>query len=257
MFIPVRAAHVGLAILLFLCALWTSPYALASRQVVVIVGVAEEGSGAALSDARVSLTPTAKHARTDAIGRAVLRGVDSGRYELAVSHIGHAPLTTILNVGRSDSMEVVVFLARAAVPLAPLEVHDSSEVPLRVPSAMGFYRRYKAGIGRFLTRQQLDSLGRDGAHIADVVGSRFPGLLVQWNRSRTSVALMSARGPSSLRSAGCEVRAFLDGMQISGDQLAGLRAAELGAVEYFSAGAPPEFVAPGATCGVLLLWRPQ
>jgi hypothetical protein len=220
----------------------------------VIVGVAEEGTGAALSGAVIrldSLQPVV----SDAVGFAAFRRVGEGKHLLRVTRIGYTPMQQMLSVGRTDSVEVICFLRRNAVELDTATVVAAAENPLMTPAAAEFYRRRGLGVGRYLTREELGSLSRGGVRVADVIARRFPGVDAKWSSSGTVVALTSKRGPSSLQHAACTIPVYIDGMRAEGNDVASVRATEIGGIEFYSTSPPPEFAVLGNTCGVILIWR--
>jgi hypothetical protein len=222
---------------------------------VLSVGVAEEGSGAALGEALVEVLPAGRRVRSDAIGRATIAGLDSGSYEVHVLRLGYKPLSTAIRLATFDTVEAVFFLNRAVAELEANVTTAQRTAPFLVAGAADFERRRQLGVGDFLSSAQIDSVHAPGQRLVEFLMERFTGMHAYWDQSLISVNLFSTRGAVSLMSGTCAVRVFLDGLPASGADIGALHTSDVAGVEYYESGGPPEYRAPGTQCGLLLLWR--
>jgi hypothetical protein len=212
---------------------------------VVVVGVADEITGAPLTEARVRVTDLDRVATTDWIGEARLVDVTRGQHRIEARQLGYEPASVTLLVN-GDSVGVVFRLLRAPT-LDTVRVTGA-----RVPRYLEeFEHRRHLGLGRFLTSAQLDSLGSE--LVADVAARRFPGLLVGWSQ------ILSSHTTSSLDHP-CAPQIYIDGFFRSSDDLVTLQAGDVGGVEYYTIAPPPQYVTnnrSGWGCGTLVIWTKQ
>ena len=219
---------------------------------VVVVGVADEITGAPLTEARVGATDLDRVATTDWIGEARLVDVTRGQHRIEARQLGYQPASVTLLVN-GDSVGVVFRLLRVSPTLDTVRITGA-----RVPGYLEeFERRRRVGLGRFLTSSQLHSLGSE--LVADVAAKRFPGLLVRWNFNHTAVQILSSHTTTSLDHL-CVPQIYIDGFFRNSDDLVTLQAADVAGVEYYTLAPPPQYVTNnknGWGCGTLVIWTKQ
>lgn len=178
---------------------------------------------------------------TDEEGRFLFAAVAPGRYEVEFGHIGFGEVRDSVVLEFGSRVRLVVEMVPEAVELEPLVVQTTQRG--RLVSA-GFYRRRRAGLGRFLTRPEIEE--RDPYRVSDLFRS-IPGVRVS-PTSQGRQGLLTMRG-------GCVPTLYIDGAQtVSGrsvDEI--LQPLDVEAVEvYHGAQVPARFVRGG--CGVVLVW---
>jgi hypothetical protein len=228
----------------------TSPALAQQPGTVLVAGIADAESGAALEQAIVRLPDFAYLARTDGMGRATVRGIPEGKWPVEVRRLGYRPMRVVLAFTGRDTLEAVLMLEKSVASLDTVQV-----VAEALPAYLKeFDRRKQQGIGRFRVRSQL-MLEHANRPLADVIPWLFPGLRVE--RMGTSAQVVSARGGrvSSRRGAvSCAVVAWLDGMELAEGDIGWLTVNDLAAVEFFSGASGPVQYRRGSECGVLILW---
>jgi hypothetical protein len=219
---------------------------------VIVVGVADEITGAPLAEARVRVTDLDRVAMTDWIGEARLVDVTRGPHRIEAQQLGYQPANVTMLVN-GDSVGVVFRLLRVSSTLDTVRITGA-----RVPAYLEeFERRRRVGLGRFLTSSQLDSLRSE--LVADVAARRFPGLLVRWSSDHTAVQILSSHTTTSLDHL-CVPQVYIDGFFRNSDDLVTLQAADVAGIEYYTLAPPPQYVTnnkSGWGCGTLVIWTKQ
>jgi hypothetical protein len=255
---PVWSLHRRALPLLALSLLLCVTAADAGAQVVSGV-VRGESRGPPIEGARVTArsaiapaaeTTTIGPVLTDSAGRFQLRLPLAGEYLLTVEHIAYAAVTVALALAAGEEVAIEVRIASHAVPLDPLLVLGRRAV---APRHAGFQERYewysRLGIGRFLTREQID--GRPQGRASSLLGS-VPGVALRPVPYRTASAILlrtQARGT-------CTPAVYLDGGRIDSVDLDDLvDANQIHGVEVYRgiAEMPGEYH-DSNFCGVVLIW---
>jgi hypothetical protein len=174
----------------------------------------------------------------------------AGTYALRLERLGYTTLTTeTMRLRRSETVTVEVRLGARAIALEPLVVLGRSRPAV---GSEAFYRRMdayrKVGIGRFMTRAQIDSSGASTVHM---LLARDPAIRLMRYRFHEVVAFQ-ARGTT------CLPALYIDGVRVANnaetDISAWLHPDMLEGVEIYP---DPAFV-PGELriegCGALALW---
>ena len=188
-------------------------------------------------------------------GQYAFRVPGAGRYLLQFIGPGYGPSTTGEFTLAAGETRIV---ALPATPLPAVALDTVVVEGLRVPARLqGFYQRRAAGLGEFVTRDEINALnalkttdilyGTEGVSVV-----RF-GAGVRVASRQDPTACARTDGPSG-------PLVFLDGfflgtgMQLDLDALLGVHTID--AVEIYSGAAevPPEFGRSGAECGVVGLW---
>jgi carboxypeptidase family protein/TonB-dependent receptor-like protein/TonB-like protein len=265
------------ALLLFVAAALAPAVLAAQRDSLgTIAGVVTDSAGAALAGAEV-------HVGQDGVwsganGRFHLAGLRAGNAELRIRRLGFCPDTIAVTVPAGATATITVPLARCAPTLAPVVVRASQRK--YVGRLAGFNERRDRGIGRFITRADIERL--HPAHISDVIRT-LPGVSIVVRDNSTANgparpdrrAEMEGRAPSPtvadvttrarirLRGASCAPNVYLNGARLSTDpevDIDSFTPQMLEGIEIYagSAGIPPQFSAPGSEagsrCGAVVLW---
>jgi len=201
-----------------------------------------EGAVVHLSD-----TPGADpaSAATDAEGRFHLSQVRPGRYEFRVTRLGYEEVWDSLTVTDESIIQLEVGMVPQAIELDPLMVR---RLPRLAPEMEEFEERRARGIGRFLSRSEIEARGT--SQVSDIF-RQLPGVTVE----RTA-ATRGGGGGHLLMRGSCPPSIYLDGQRAAAGPVdidAYVSATELEAVEVYSATeAPPQF--SHGRCGAVVLW---
>ena len=231
--------------------------------------VVADSTFAPLAGAEVSIAELALRVRAGDDGRFRIEGIAPGTYTVEARMIGWAPMETRLAFAAGARVQRDFLMVRraTAAELPGVVVRDTAD-RWRSPNLAAFDERRKLGHGHFLDTETLERepLGRPMSNVL----RRIPGLKVV--RIQGGYALASSRGAESLHLLGgrpgrdpreCYVQVYLDGTRIAYNKpgekpmdIDQFRTGVFAAVEYYPGGAtvPPQYNAPGASCGTLLLW---
>jgi hypothetical protein len=193
---------------------------------------------------------------SDRDGRFVLTGPRPGRFRVRITSLGYQEaLVPQVDILGSETIDVEIQLAVAAVPLQPLRIVARGRTTSLYLERSGFYEREQHGVGSFLTRYEIEKRG--GSLLTDAL-RHVPG--VRLRRADRS----GRRWDIQLRNLRCSPAIVLDGavMRASGpwrpsdmplDDLVGL--GDIDGVEIYHGPSevPPAFNRD-ASCGVIVLW---
>ena len=178
-------------------------------------------------------------------GRFAFLAAGAGRASLRVRRIGFRAESLAVELPRPGGAALPVRLEFLPQALAPVQVRGRA-VDQRPPQIADFYRRQARGIGRFITRADIER--RNALRTTDLLRT-VPGVAVY-----TSGAMSTVR----YRSAACEPEVYLDGTPLGGTfDFDAIAPSTIEGIEVYStATAPVEFRRSwGRTsCGTVLLW---
>lgn len=181
---------------------------------------------------------------TDAAGRFLLGELESGRYDIAIERIGYQPVVDSIAYRSELGLRIDVEMVSDAVEMDPLLV--MAEARSRNLDANGFYERRRRGIGRFVSRDEIQE--RSAMRVSDI----FRGMA---GVRMSSGGRVSGQGGVPLLRGGCRADVYLDGVRtippFPVDAL--LHPDDLDAVEvYHGSELPAQF---GTTsCGAVVIW---
>lgn len=197
---------------------------------------------------------------TDSVGGFEIEPDLAGAYRLRLEAPGYRTSDSArVDVAYGELVEVTIRMAVDAVPLQPLTVTARSHPPSKYLEEAGFYERRKAGIGLYLTRE--DIMRRAPEVFSDLMRT-VAGMTVQ-----SSGATGRTGASMTIRSNGrCQPVLFLDGTHtlVGGVNPRGrdtplddiLIPRDIEGLELYrgSASVPAEFNRNIADCGALVVW---
>lgn len=211
--------------------------------------------------ATVSVVGGTSTTATNRRGSFVLSGVPVGVHELAVRHLGYAPLSHVVSVSRGITTEVEIGLVPDPVEMEPIVATATRPRRLEVG---GFYERKYwgelVGGGTYLTAADIE---RRGPVLISHMIADEPGIrLGNYRLRRSSCTLLNTRVASEF-SGGCPLSIYLDNNRVRGlggrdgqsiDDL--VRPHEIAGVEIYrnAASLPGESAGSDSQCGIVAIW---
>lgn len=223
-----------------------------AAQAQVIHGTVIDGSSrTAVADAEVVLLTPRMAERTTTItngaGGFLLRAPRAGTYRLRVTHPRFVPYEAdSVEVHTGEAVMLEIRLGLNAVPLEPIVV-----TARRHAGMPGFDERLAAGMGRFITREDIDR--RSAFRTSDLLRNIQGITLRRSGRSDGMIVLMRGGGTGL-----CQPALWIDGVlvrQVPGSTIDDFLSPDIvEAIEvYQSTAAAPAGYAVGG-CGVILVW---
>lgn len=202
-----------------------------------------------IADAEVSLPELSISTRSNERGIFRIAEIPPGTHAVAVRKVGYGALETQLAF-TTGTLQREIFLTRTTML-------DSVKVLAQRPVIREFEEHRKIGMGKFITRAQLDlhEGQRLGALLSTLAGVRITG-----RSPRAYVA--GSRGPRSITSPSCLANVYLDRMVMYGRpgdppfDVNSIPPEEIEAIEYYASAAvtPLEYSTLNSACGVIVIW---
>lgn len=152
----------------------------------------------------------------------------------------------------ADRVSIVILLEPDPLRMRSLPVEASARN--RDLERSGFYDRKRGGIGRFVTRAELDE-GRFSreSRLVDVL-KLVPGVVFTLDHFGDSQVFLRAPA-SSMAEGRCPAQVFVDGLSM-GDMLPQLGRHDVEALEVYvgPSQVPAQYSRLGAMCGAVLVW---
>lgn len=216
---------------------------------VVVTGVAiDRVSRSPIEGVTVTLGPraldrdgpgSARPVQTDDRGRFTLPGLRSGLHRIEVRRLGYATIVDSLPLPADGSIHLTIEMVAVAIELEGLLV--VSRRSRRLESA-GFYGRQDRGLGRFLTREEIDA--RNPSFVTDLLRIQ-PGVRVVPGGSGERVFMRGGCVPEVFLDGARTVRPFAFDEFLTPDHIEGIEV-------YAGAQIPVEYSA--RACGAILVW---
>lgn len=196
--------------------------------------------------------------QTDSAGAFAFQDVAPGPYRLRASRVGYRPIVGEMGVGADSVVEVVMRLARQTVVLEPVTVVTRAQRRVS-PQLQGFFARMQHGVGRFITREEIES--RHPVRVTDLLRN-LPNLRPNPPRSGAGGSTMTM-GTTGDR---CSVVFFVDRMRVNQPMVGGGRGGlaiddyvqpdEIVGIEIYrgESDTPAEFVTRWVQCGTVVIW---
>jgi hypothetical protein len=193
-------------------------------------------------------TPVGPTVKTGSDGSFSVQAPAPGIYRLRAELPGYlAAVTPAMELGSGDQINLTWKLLAGVVQMRPVAIVASSR---RTSGKLsGFYdRMQRHGFGTFITRDQIDK--RRPFFVTDLL-QMVPGLRV--------VPSPQGFGNNVVTSEGCRPAVFLDGTHfpLLGESIdAIVNPQDVEGIEVYSHAVevPPQFQAPGNTCGAIVIW---
>lgn len=211
-----------------------------------LVGRVVNAAGSPVKGARIDVQGTAAAALTSESGEFAISGLPSGTQVLVARQLGFAPVEMNVELSARAPYRVNVLMKDPARVLQPMVVKAEREQGL---DRVGFNRRMKAGMGQYLTTEQIEQ--RNPVYLSDLFRT-MPGLRV--NTTNGAPQVESTRGYGSC------VNYYLDGSPwqslYAGDLDQLVPPTEIAAVEVYNGSTTPaEFQQPGQSgCTAVVMW---
>ena len=206
-----------------------------------VSGVLTTATGEALANASVTATG-ALEARTDSLGRFLLRDVPVGTQQIDVRSIGLTPQSVVVDVTTNDT----AFVAMRVNKVQLLETVKTEASAVRLRYMADFEQRQRAGWGKY-----LDSTALGRFNIMPSVYAQFPSTIIQ--KGMLYLPGNPVRGP-------CLAGVMIDGRRADQDELQMFRPSDLAAVELYTREqyVPSELMKStrggGGGCGLIVVW---
>lgn len=187
---------------------------------------------------------------TDAAGQFRMSGLDAGPNVATVRRLGYQMRTFPVMIERGTTtppIEVVLIpVPQGLEPVMVQARRDARDLQLT-----GFYDRQRAGIGRFITRDQIER--RRSSSFMEVLRSMVPGMQLTGTGRTPNRSVQ-------LRNSRCAPLIVLDGFPMygSGFDLTSINPVTVLGIEVYSGPAtvPSRFrsLTNSETCGVIAIW---
>ncbi len=149
---------------------------------------------------------------TGSRGQFEIKRVPVGTYQVRVSRIGYRPKTLQVPIARDDrNIYVVASLEPLPVQLEPVVIRGDTSSIVAYGRMADFYRRKRAGWGRFITRQDIER--RNPFRVSDLLYT-IPGTWITHDQFGQATVTFRA-GYSGLRR--CLPAVYLDNMPLAAD----------------------------------------
>jgi hypothetical protein len=227
----------------------------------MLVGrVIDATDSAGIAGANVQIAGTSLTVRTDGRGLFRLRGISPGSHQVEVRAFRYSPDTMLVKFVAGDSVRLSIYMKRVPQLLSEMVVQGRA---LRVPRGFeAIYARGARGWGKFITAEQIDSLGPKD------IKTMFEGI---------SGVVVTQRGVYFNRCSGNPIiwpewaELWVDGdrvtrFNVSGnptdpremnDYLENIPPSDVQAIEVYtsSVNIPVDFASSGSPCAVIAVWR--
>lgn len=212
-----------------------------------VLGVVRDSMGMAIAGAHIGVRGTQLGALTDDEGSFRLTTVPSGVVVLDVRRLGFVPSTALYDLKSGGTIQVELLLAPVPHLLDAVLVRGAGD---RSDGAFGgFYQRRALGIGRFVTREEIE---RRNVHATTDLFRMVPGVNVVMGRGERKML--------RLRGSRCSPLIWMDGTPLwQGYELDfdAISPRSIEGIEIYSmASLPPQFRSGNSAidCGVIVVW---
>jgi hypothetical protein len=210
-----------------------------------LTGKVINAGGVPIGGALVTVQGGMSSGKTAPDGSFTLTGVPLGTQAVLARHVGYLPVERYVDLSTNGPNTLTIRLSQSQARLTPIEVRAKLPSELKT---VGFERRRKRGLGRFMTEDEIEKA--QPTYTSDLL-RRINGLHVIG--SGTDVHVLSSRGE------GC-VRYLIDrnnldpndGMEI--DEMIGPH--DIVAIEFYQANDVPMELMNGRNtgCALVVVW---
>lgn len=208
--------------------------------------------GRPVRGAAVEVGGAAPPVLSDSMGAAYFGDLSAGDRIVSVRHPAYGEDAAVLRLPPASLVRWPVVLTSRAIALDTLQVVGERRTAFL--QASGFYERRRQGMGRHVTREELE---RIPAMDLGPVFERMQGFRVEYGGAPgLPFVLRSGRGRRTIGESDCEPVVRIDGVRADRERLALLSPRDVEAIEGYpsAATAPAEFASGLGACGVVLVW---
>jgi carboxypeptidase family protein/TonB-dependent receptor-like protein len=248
---PSSAIHLVLPVLGLLGAEALAPYpALLAAQARLgqstIAGrVVDRANRTPITGAHVLLLGTPRDTASDSAGHFTHPGLVAGTYLLQVRAIGYSMTTWVLHLRPDQVLDQEFPVSPLSFGLDPVTVEGKPG--LMVERMRGFDARRRNGQGVFITEEEIRH--QNANSLSDLLRATA-GVRTECNTAGCAIRMMrSSRGS-------CRPDYFVDGFPSASGTAPSLSTVGIIAIEIYRSPSetPPQFLQPGALCGVIVIW---
>jgi hypothetical protein len=208
-----------------------------------IFGVVRDSTGAGVPSVELWERESGRRTRSDSTGAYVLRNLQPGRAYVEIRRVGYRTMAIDTTLAESERLEVDLTMLVVPRRLAGVTVSERGEEVTR--TMLDFDRRRRAGMGVFVTRQQIEE--QQPQHLTDMFRT-VPGVIVRGG-GFGGYSLRIVRGM-------CQPYYIIDGQYQPGFELDLIPPNDIEGIELYkgSSETPPQFNRMNAVCGVIVVW---
>lgn len=233
------------------------PYTQASEQAVLHatlkITVYDYQSGFRLKGARVSMNEGKIVGVTNGEGYVELENIPPGAHIVSVSFDKYSGEVFPLNFSEEETIEIELGLERAPVEMEGIEIVEERIEPSL--ERRGFYERKASGVGRYLTKEEMDEKGK--ILLSDALRGVSGVQVITYDGIKAAV--------SRRRGMLCPLRVYINGSTLGGRiisnssvqvvDLDSQALEEIAGIEvYVGPSEIPVQYAQYNQCGVILIW---
>jgi hypothetical protein len=215
-------------------------------QAAVLSGVVDDSTGRPIAGVEVTALRSRRVVRTDSAGRFSFPSLLPGALEIGFRRLAYEPAILQIQLPAGDTTDVEITLGLAARQLTAVLIEASSP---QTPEMAAFETRRKQGIGRFITRSEIEH--RHPMILSDLVRAIPGAILISGENGRTALRF-------SRTARNCPPQFYVDGIQVADFSIDDMPPRDVEGVELYpgAAGIPPAFNRMHSTssCGTVLIW---
>ncbi len=219
----------------------------------IIDGFVSDSGLVPIHGAFVSVLGTQIRIATGPNGRFRITKVPAGQYLVIVKHVGHRPISAVVDVPSGDTLRLSYSMEPAATELNAVVVSETAPA-MRMQE---FEARRRSGVGEFMTQVEIEA--RNTVFSTELF-RKFLAINVSPSRTtaNTEYYALSAREGGNPTVGACPMQVYLDQVPLPTpfnlDLLPSPK--DLAGIEVYSGAAtiPAQFNGPNRGCGVVLVW---
>jgi hypothetical protein len=210
----------------------------------------------AIAGAEVRVRGTLRQALSDSAGTFEIESVDAGHIVLDARRLGYLAQQFEIDIAPGSSRRVQLTLPVIAADLPTVHVTDTLGKPARYANTHRydvFFERRAQGIGKFLTREDIDAASKSNTAelLQGMSGIKVRRIGNEWKVqfTRCQMGLPGMADPSEF------IQVFIDGRYVGrASELNDIHPLEIEAMEIYRSPTelPPQ--ARGDGCGAVFIW---
>jgi hypothetical protein len=220
-----------------------------SRNTGTLTGIVLDEVGKPVPGVEVAVANISRTTRTDSAGKFMLALMPVGSHDVAFRRVSYAPMMFILEITRGDTTEAEVKMNAVAQEMRAIRVEEHPE---HVRDLGGFEDRRRAGIGHYITRQQIED--RNPQVMSDMFRMMPGTTLINTGLTRSALRFTRAQG----KGRDCPPTYFIDGTMAHNYNIDDMPVSDVEAVEVYSgiSTLPAAFAKARSTinCGTVVIW---